>query len=169
MLSRKTSSPFLSQAVRAQPSNLRQKAIDQPESASDHDAQLVSREKSPARAASPDKHRPHSPEYKRMFRFEGHFDAPNNPNLPDSQPQAEPHQQAAPMHTHIEQSDDMPPNAIAIPAEGLKQSQSVASTGASCAKPAVRQAQGSQRPESEFRRSHSPEFYDAKFKRYVLR
>ena len=26
-----------------------------------------------------------------------------------------------------------------------------------------------QRPESEFRRSHSPEWYDARFKRYVLR
>lgn len=104
-----------------------------------------------------------------MFRFEGHFNAHNNPDLPDSQLQAEPHQQAAPMPTHIAQSDDMPSNAAIIPAEGPKQTPSMEYTDALRAKAFVRQTQGSQRPESEFRRSHSPEFYDAKYKRYVLR
>lgn len=161
--------PFVSQVVSAPPSNPPQTAFDRPEPASDIDVQPVGRDKSPARAASADKHRPHSPDYKHMFRFEGHFHAPNNPNLPDSQPQAEPHQQAAPMHTHVEQSNDMPSNTSVIPAESPKQTPSMELIGVSRAKPAVRQAQASQRPESEFRRSHSPEFYDTKFKRYVLR
>ena len=161
--------PFLSQAVSAPPSNPQQTAFDRPEPASGIDVQSVGREKSPARAASPDKHRPHSPDYKRMFRFEGHFHAPNNPNLPDSPPQAEPHQQAAPTHTHSEQSNDMPSNSSVISAQGPKQTQSMECIGSSRARPAVRQAEASQRPESEFRRSHSPDFYDAKFKRYMLR
>lgn len=169
MVPGKKSVPFLSQAVRARPDKPRQKAFDKPEPASDTAAQPVSREKSPARAATPDKHRAHSPDYKRMFRFEGHFDAQNNPNLPESQPQAEPHQQAASMLTHVGKSFDMPSNASVIPAEGPQQTQSIEYEGVSRAKSAVRQAQASQRPASEFRRSHSPEFYDAKFKRYVLR
>ena len=161
-------SSFSVQAVRARPGNPQQKAFEKPESASDTDVQPVNQEKSPARATA-DKHRPNSPDYKLMFRFEGHFDAQNNPNLPDSQQQAEPHQQAASMHTHVEKSNDMPSNASVIPAEGSQQTQSIEYVGVSCAKPAVGQAQAPQRPASEFRRSHSPEFYNAKFERYVLR
>ena len=103
-----------------------------------------------------------------MFRFEGHFTAQNNPDLPDSLPQvSEPHQQAGAAHIHDEQPSAM--SASGNAAEAPEQTQGAESAGVSPAKPAARQTEASQRPESEFRRSHSPEFYDAKFRRYVLR
>lgn len=120
-------------------------------------------------AASPEKQRPPSPDYKRMFRFEGHFNAPNNPNLPDSQPPAELHQQAAPTHAQAQPSNDISMRFLVTSPEGPQQTQSMENVDASDIRTAVRQAQASGRPESEFRRSHSPEFYDAKFKRYALR
>lgn len=104
-----------------------------------------------------------------MFRFEGHFDAQNNPNTPNSPPQGEPPQQAGAAHTSDEQSHDIPLTASVSAAEASQQTQGMEPVGVSDAQPAVKQTGASQRPESEFRRSHSPEFYDAKFKRYVLR
>lgn len=160
---------MLLQAVSAQAGNPRQQASATPHTVSDYGIQPASGEKSPAMPASPDKHRPHSPDYKRMFRFEGHFNAPNNPDLPESQPSAELHQQTASTHTLVEPSNDMPVHVSVTSTEGFQQTQSMGHVKASDIKSAVRQAQASARPESEFRRSHSPEFYNAKFKRYALR
>lgn len=160
---------MLLQAVSAQAGNPRQQALATPHTVSDSGIQPVSGEKSPAVPASPDKHRPHSPDYKRMFLFEGHFNAPNNPDLPEPQPSAELHQQAAPIHACVEPSNDIPVHVSVASIEGPQPTQSMENVNASGSKPAVRQAQASGRPESEFRRSHSPEFYNAKFKRYALR
>lgn len=160
---------MLLQAVSAQAGNPWQQAFATPHTVSKSGIQPASGDKSPAMPASSDKHRPYSPDYKRMFRFEGHFNAPNNPDLPESQPSAELHQQAAPMHAHVEPSNDIHVPVSVTSTDGPRQTDSMENVDASGIKPAVKQAQASGRPESEFRRSHSPEFYDAKFKRYALR
>lgn len=68
-----------------------------------------------------------------------------------------------------DQSSVVPLSASGTAAEAPKQTQGTESAGTSHAKPAARQPAASHRPASEFRRSHSPDFYDANFKRYVLR
>ena len=166
MLSINRSVLFLSQVVSAPSSNPQQGVLAKSHPPGFH-VQPGSRERSPIRAASPD--RPHSSDCKHMFRFEGHFEAPNNPNLSESLLQAEPHQPAGPTHAQVEQTKDMHLDASVTPAESPQQTQSMEHAGVSCGQTTVRQKQASQRPESEFRRSHRPEFYDTKYKRYVLR
>ena len=135
--------------------------------ASDAHSQYCSPQDSPTRGRASDKSRPHSPDYERMFRFQGHFEPPNNPDMPEpDQVSTElPHQQAT-----AALSQDVQP--ALIPTSTVTGSNSRQRQGLNHADPhkhAARQKEMPQRPESEFRHSHSPEFYDAKFKRYVLR
>lgn len=135
----------------------------------DTHSQHGSRDASPARVRSPDKPRPSSPEHNSMFRFQRHFEAPNNPDLPEpgQLPHVQPVLQAAPAAT----SNQQPQQASATTAAAVAASpmQAQGANDAQGSEHAVRQNEVQRRPESLFRRSHSPDFYDAKFKRYILR
>lgn len=133
-----------------------------------------------------------------MFRFKGHFETPNNPDLPDQEQQqaAECKQQdvtrqglEALAHNSNSGNSDAVASAVHTassgPAmlQGTDNVQSTAGTGSQQEDVLIPVGYGIpqrsnhvqytttayQRPESEFRRSHSPEWYDARFKRYVLR
>ncbi len=133
-----------------------------------------------------------------MFCFQGHFEAPNNPDLPEQEQQqaAECKQQNVKRQglqalAHDSNSGNSDAVASAVHAassgqtllQGTDNLQSTAATGSQQEDALIPVGYGTsqhssnaqsaksahQRPESEFRRSHSPEWYDARFKRYVLR
>jgi len=164
------------------------------ETHSQHGSRLLS----PQRAASPDRHSRLRPESDNMFRFQGHFEAPNNPDLPETHQQSSaalpasavsvdanpqnlfPASASAAHPAKVVESDNSR-QAVAVDAdspgnEPAVDSQQQGSTLIPAATHALQghrsgtvQESARRRPESEFRRSHSPEWYDARFKRYVLR
>ena len=121
----------------------------------------------------------HPADAKQMFKFQGHFQPPNNPELPAGDHQIGIHRPAAVMPAGTEQpapqadhgaaahAADIPSDlSNAPPSADIHQqfpAQPLSLTSPSTA--AVHKAQH----QSEFRRSHSPEWYDTKFKSYVLR
>ena len=166
--------------------------------AAEHHNCSISRDASPGRTGSPAIRRPPSPECDRMFRFQGHFEAPNNPDLPEQEQQqaAECKQQnitrqglqALAYHSSSSNSYAVASavhaasngqamlqgtdNLHSTAATGSQQEDALIPVGYGKSKRSddVQSARSTQqRPESEFRRSHSPEWYDARFKRYVLR
>lgn len=116
---------------------------------------------------------------KQMFKFQGHFEPPNNPELaaihqqigvhrPQTVTSADAHSTGQVAH------QDHAPHMSSINSEMLSDATSISfcqpdaadvlhPTSASCA------ALHQQQHQSDFRRSHSPEWYDAKFKSYQLR
>ncbi|DBA91680.1 TPA: hypothetical protein ACH3X1_003280 [Trebouxia sp. C0004] len=165
--------------------------------AAEHPNCSNSKDASPGRTGSPGLRRPPAPEYDRMFRFQGHFEAPNNPDLPEQEQQqaAECKQQnvvrqglQALAHNSNSRNSDAVASAVhAVSSgqaalQGPDKIQSTAATGSQREDAIIPGGHGipqrsndvqsaksvHQRPESEFRRSHSPEWYDARFKRYVL-
>ena len=166
--------------------------------AAEHHNFSNSKDASPGRIGSPGTRRPPSPKYDHMFRFQGHFKAPNNPDLPEQEQQqaAECKQQNVARQglqalAHNSNSGNSDAVASAVHAassgqamlQGTDNVQSTAPTGSQQEDALIPVGYGipqrsndvqsattaHQRPESEFRRSHSPEWYDARFKRYVLR
>ncbi len=166
--------------------------------AAEHHNCSNSKDASPGRTGSPGTRRPLSPEHDHTFRFQGHFEAPNNPDLPEQEQKqaAECKQQNVPrqrLQTLAHNSDSGNTDAVASAVhaassgqamlQGTDNLQSTAPTGSLQEDALIAVGYGTpqrssnvqsaksahQRPESEFRRSHSPEWYDARFKRYVLR
>ncbi|DBA93258.1 TPA: hypothetical protein ACH3X2_003549 [Trebouxia sp. C0005] len=166
--------------------------------AAEHHNCSNSKDASRGRTGLPSTCRSPSPECDHMFRFKGHFETPNNPDLPDQEQQqaAECKQQdvtrqglEALAHNSNSGNSDAVASAVHTassgPAmlQGTDNVQSTAGTGSQQEDVLIPVGYGIpqrsnhvqytttayQRPESEFRRSHSPEWYDARFKRYVLR
>ena len=137
-----------------------------------------------------------------MFRFKGHFEAPNNPDLPEQDQQrsvslaAEQPSVGQGLKSLIKADRS---RTVSHPAESVMHAPEVTAEVATVQAmpqyagnhtdadadlqqdkaciPAGRHATqhsktantAHQQTESAFRRSHSPEWYDARFKRYVLR
>lgn len=137
-----------------------------------------------------------------MFRFKGHFEAPNNPDLPEQAQQqsanlAAEQPPAAQGLTSLIKADrsrnvshpaesvmhapEVTAEAATVQAmpqyagnhtaadEDLQQDNACIPAGQHATQHSKAASTAHQRPESAFRRSHSPEWYDARFKRYVLR
>ena len=140
----------------------------------------------PHASSTPGARRAESPDYMKMFRFEGHFEPPNNPDPPEQTPETvhKAHHAISAIPTEHSkghqalQAVKAEPGAVqsgiehktapvnsAQPADLL-----IAASGHAASQEASKShAASHQRCESAFRRSHSPEWYDARFKQYVLR
>lgn len=121
----------------------------------------------------------HPADAKQMFKFQGHFQPPNNPELPAGDHQIGVHRPAAVMPAGTEQPTPQADHSAAAHAADIHSDLSDASPAAdmhqqfsaqsfSLTSPSTAAVHKAQH-QSEFRRSHSPEWYDTKFKNYVLR
>ena len=113
-----------------------------------------------------------------MFRFLGHFAPPNNPEASPLEDDVGVHRssEAVPVSTKLPATQADPIAAVHSPrTESSKEDAAITAaepkqTPAKPSKTAFQHANAaSQHNVSDFRRSHSPEWYDAKFRSYVLR